>query len=504
MKKLIFLIFVLCSAKTFSGQLPKMIDNGLEYSGFYDMSYYNGNVSVLARYKFFDEFTQAVVISNIDGEWKELPLEVKSGDITGYLMISGTQSTINYDSSGGLWVSGYSLYNFSDGKWREIFIDDSFRAIRSYRQMCIDKFNNLWATTRIYNSETKEQYSELLRFNGVSFETVLKFNMAESFVRVGGDDFYSYSMSALPDGRIALLRTMSQLDEDVLNGVFDNFYIINQDLSYEKQILQTDSGPQAKIHNKNVSQILSDDAVNIWLAMGSYFYYDSQQMNKSCRCCSGLSLLRDDKWKLFNESDGLVRGRDSTTEPINRIIRLDDERLFAIGRKRVYNIDRNNKLIELNWEDILSGSEFILSHPYYQTDKGIASLTKAFESFDDEEIVSACNKMRLIDHGDGNFWMLMNSGILIMPKSVVTVVEENKGNEQALLYPNPAGDIININSAGMEYSYSIFNIMGEKLISGSSSVSEISISSLPVGSYYIRLQFNAGESKTINFIKSDN
>ncbi len=502
MYKIIILFLFLSFGILNCGQLPKMLDYGLEYIGFYNMAYKSGETAVLFYKKYYSGFDQGGVIINKNDEWTELPSDVITGDSVGYLKVSGSQSTINYDSTGSIWVSGYSLYNYNDGKWREIFIDDSFRNIRSYGEICIDKFNNVWVTTEIFSSGSPEKYSELLRYDGKRFETVIRINNSGIFQRCGADGFSGYVMAALPDGRIVLSRKLSDDDEDIQQGILDDIYFINQDFSFQRLRLQTDTWPEGKLYSRKVAQIFPDKN-KIWFAMGSLYYYKSLQMDRVYRCCSGLSMLRDDgSWKIFNETDGLVRGKDSTTEPIYMMARLDEDRLFAIGRKRVYNIDRSNRLIELNWEDIIANSEFILSHSYYKTEEGIASLTKSFEFFYKDMSLQS-KRIKLIDHGDA-FWLLLGSGILILPKSVVTGVEENKANVQALLYPNPAGDIININGSGMEYSYSIFNTIGEKLLEGKARSSEIDISSLSDGSYYIRLQFAAGEIKTENFIKLDN
>ena len=67
------------------------------------------------------------------------------------------------------------------------------------------------------------------------------------------------------------------------------------------------------------------------------------------------------------------------------------------------------------------------------------------------------------------------------------------------VYPNPASDKISLSNVPSYYSYSIYNSVGRKLMSGSNTAS-IDISSLMSGVYFIEL-IGGNNLNTVSFIK---
>ncbi|MEM1002090.1 MAG: T9SS type A sorting domain-containing protein [Bacteroidota bacterium] len=77
--------------------------------------------------------------------------------------------------------------------------------------------------------------------------------------------------------------------------------------------------------------------------------------------------------------------------------------------------------------------------------------------------------------------------------------------ENFSLYPNPTEDILNIDAKGkiQDFNFSIFNTLGQKVISGSSSIgfSAVTMSSLQNGLYFVSIEAN-GQSLTQKLIKN--
>lgn len=100
----------------------------------------------------------------------------------------------------------------------------------------------------------------------------------------------------------------------------------------------------------------------------------------------------------------------------------------------------------------------------------------------------------------GNFFrILAKTEVLNIP---VSVAENNE--YKSMIFPNPADDYLNIEIDEIKYdNYEIYNILGEKLLTGNVNSAEnylsINVKSLPIGSYIIKLN-NSNYSKTVMFI----
>lgn len=90
------------------------------------------------------------------------------------------------------------------------------------------------------------------------------------------------------------------------------------------------------------------------------------------------------------------------------------------------------------------------------------------------------------------------------------IVEENPSGTNQLklagvkIYPNPVESSLMIESTeSTMYNYSLFGLNGKKLLSKNSStaISEINLSTLPGGLYFVRLDFGNGAVKTLKFSK---
>ena len=114
-------------------------------------------------------------------------------------------------------------------------------------------------------------------------------------------------------------------------------------------------------------------------------------------------------------------------------------------------------------------------------------------------------------YGKVEIYDLMNNYINqfstdITPGKIVFDVRFNTGIEESqnelVIYPNPANDLLNINGIG-EGNYSIFNILGEVIYSNVVNHDKITIdiSSLQSGKYFVQVERNGELSKMSSFVK---
>jgi hypothetical protein len=93
---------------------------------------------------------------------------------------------------------------------------------------------------------------------------------------------------------------------------------------------------------------------------------------------------------------------------------------------------------------------------------------------------------------DPNNWILNKVGTITKGTDLFLGVAINDIN-QINLYPNPATNVVNINSSKKFVTYKISNLLGQEIIKQSSfNSSEINISSLSVGVYSLQLQDEQG------------
>lgn len=107
------------------------------------------------------------------------------------------------------------------------------------------------------------------------------------------------------------------------------------------------------------------------------------------------------------------------------------------------------------------------------------------------------------DIPDPNFYYGMTKveGIIldIIPNYIPSDVDESFCQQSFIVYPNPVSDILYLNNLTCErVDYSIFNVLGQEVASGSS-CGTISVATLEKGLYYLMIK-NEGFKKTTKFV----
>jgi hypothetical protein len=101
-------------------------------------------------------------------------------------------------------------------------------------------------------------------------------------------------------------------------------------------------------------------------------------------------------------------------------------------------------------------------------------------------------RMKFAIRGDTIYAGTLVSGVFRAKLSDfgISAVKEKNQNIENIIYPNPASDFININSANIiGKEISIYDMLGNKLITATAESPEtrINIESLPIGVYFIKM-----------------
>ncbi|MFW6222079.1 MAG: hypothetical protein ACOC3T_00555, partial [Bacteroidota bacterium] len=192
---MLFLIIFSISSYSYDFQI---IDEGLDFQFVIHGDYHNSQYAILGQYDGSGMFDTSGVALYKEGKWHILPREISTEAEKSYILTQPA-SEIHFDSSDNIWVSGYSLYKYSQGEWKEIYLDDEDRENRKYMHFAIDKFNNVWAATQVYYDQGKH-YSEILKYDGIKFHSIFKTSRGMSFPPLGTSvSAHASPIAALPD-----------------------------------------------------------------------------------------------------------------------------------------------------------------------------------------------------------------------------------------------------------------------------------------------------------------
>ncbi len=439
----------------------------------------------------FDEGSVFILNQNVVNK---LPTTIKYGSQLSYLLVS-LNSRIRFDSLNNIWMSGLSLYNYNttESKWYEHFIDDSNRVYREFQQLCVDKFNNVWVTTSVFNNKSKLQFSELYKFENNKFKLILKFEKnAVSFIARK----HSNIMAALPDGRILVYRTLQVQDDDYIKQIYDDLYFINQDGSFEKQKMLTSNGTNILEIDKALSDIYVKSSDDYYFTFDKRDYLDSQDNGHTC--CAGLTNLKNNSWYIFNEKNGLSKKFENSYEQMFGITEIKENEFLLIGFKKLFYLNSDKILTPIYWETIFNKSKYIVSNSKVE-----AFQKQIFDTYSDQQQLTQGNIGEILKDNSGNILILINSGIITFNPRDITSVESEEGNKDISIFPNPSKDFIIINSNLTFDKFEIYDVIGNLIVSDNYHSYKITINSLSNGFYIIKLLSNNGISNTQFFNKID-
>lgn len=472
----------------------ELINLGIRTDYFSDASMLNNKVAVLSLHKDIPGIFDVGAVTIIGETAQLLPTEIKNGSEIQYILASFSQCQIHWDSTGSIWVSGNSMYNFRDEKWNVYFVDDVHRYYRTFKNFQVDKFNNLWITTSVDNKETGEQLSELYKFSDGKFKQLLKFPIGYSYISRNNGNI----IAALPDGRVIVQRNFQSDEEDVINGKLEDIYIFNPDETYTRTKLITPSGEAFNTWNKSLTKIIPESNDMIWFTLNYRQYEDN---GYPATCCSGLSLLQNNKWIPFNEQNGLFKSSKNSYKSIRQLIKYEENRYLVIGgRNSAYLMDNDLKLTQISWDDILIKPKLIISNDTIWTKEKIDDRLNVLAK---DTITSSIFPTELFLNSKDEIIFNFFFGLLIVEKDKIRRILDKDVVGDGLVYPNPASNKIYIRNSEEYENFIIFDYLGKIVQNGNLSHSSIDVSNLQQGNYFVRLT-NKSKFFIAPFIKFSN
>jgi hypothetical protein len=502
MRILIILIplISICIIESYSYDI-EIIEPGLTNQEMSDMVFTKNRKVILSiKSDIPGRFMLGSVAYEENGIWTVLPDSIEHGIGTTFLLTS-LESMINIDSNGGIWVSGMYLYQYKNNEWKYFYIDDEYWLDRIYGPFCIDKYDNIWATSYVYKktSDTIIEFSELHKFNGTDFIPVFKFTSQYSFRRFGRD-IKANCISALPDGRIALQRNFNKPTEDLDSGT-DDLYLINQDLIHSRMKLQTPSGPDYNEWNHTVASIYPETANKIWFCLE----LRTIGIEELSSCCSGLELYEKSNWMAMDTINGfelVIENESNYYKPIFRILPFDNNYLL-IGKDKLYLMGADHRIYKkITWIDILNSKcKFTISNPGIDNDW----VDNFFLSFIDPDKYPRPMSLMSAYIKNDKVIMQFGKGILEFGLDILTDVADIRSEDykSISISPIPATTFLRIGGVPIKTEYQIINTLGEICIEGCLESNEINISHLNQGLFFIMFK-EINNSSSLKFIKINN
>ncbi len=438
-------------------------------------------------------------ISLFDGNiWKILPNSVNKNGIN-IPIATSTQSRGAFDSLGNIYICGAEIYKYDGTNWSIISNNDKFSSYRMYQDICIDKYNNIWFTDKLDVRDTNnkdnmtnfiEGHSELYKYDGKKFELKLKTDDEFSFYK-GNNGTQPSCFSALANGDLIINR---MYDDSLIikknhystaylfrtNGIIDTIQIPLAD--------QKDSTDIAN-RRRNVSQFnqIGDD---LYVNLNDVMKTDKDGLTSFC--CAGLSVLRGNTWKTFDESNNLKKGLSYS--PVHRVNKIKDK-LYAIVENKFATLE-NNFFKYLEWEILLNSSKLIPYNASLISD--ISNLDNLIESTQGLKPLFSTQLSDFFEYNN-SIWIQHFGGIFIIDNSLLSV-DEKSDNEDIIIAPNITNESINIINQGNATYYEIYNIIGELLIKENITSNKIDVTKFSSGTYIIK--FSNGISTNVQkFIK---
>ncbi len=423
-------------------------------------------------------------------QWQEIETLIKT-DTGDSKLIVDFYSKIVFGKNNDLWINGKnSLYHYENNEWREFKIDDSLASIRQYMQMTVDNNNKVFLATYIHVNTPRFMRAEILKFEDGKFEEIYSNDYSFSFLNLTSAIFSS-KMECMSNNNIFLVRNVRAVDSAA--GEKD-LYIIKPDLTIERKWLMA---PDSIIDNKAVTQIYKESDNKIWFCYDEKTYYPNGTENPPVYYSAGLSLYENDSWYMMNEKNGFFKSHRGTYPSIYGIVKTDYGKYWAFGEKKMFSFDSDYIVDTTNWQTIIENSEYIRTNVNVWTQEEAYSY---LEKTINETTAGTPAYRRMVKTSDGTIWIMFNKGLLKVNPTFLSVQEFQETNESLIVYPNPASSELNISAENYQ-RVEIYDIMGKLVFSQNAAISQIDVSSLSQGTYYLKIYFQNNSIKNLMFIK---
>jgi hypothetical protein len=427
-------------------------------------------------------------------------------DIGEEMLVVNSHSRIKFDSQGNLWLTGKSLYKFEDNKWKEFFLSDEHNYVRSYGHLAIDANNNVWVTTDVFDKDNQViNFSELLMFNGTTFEDILQ-RKPHGIYTTYNSVIYSEKLSNLKDGRIVFHKTISRQGNELIDSLDGDFDLIIYEPgntgseTYQIRTYNWDSS-----HSKLVNNLLPDNE-KIWFALNGNVIPILDENNKIIgqkTLHRGLSVFdtKSKDWYIFDKKDGFPFDNPELPAPVKAITRVSDKLMLMNIDHKLYLIHQDYQVEETNWDLLLSDATIYKSSEHV-TDDVIYETLDEIKKNQVEKLALIPRIHKMFVTPDNNLWILSSKFLIKSPIKLLSVTEQDSKEKEMTVFPNPSNDYIQINIPEAEISnVDVTNLYGNSVLEFKGQTEKLNISTLPEGIYFIKVQLKNGSILNNKFVK---
>ncbi len=433
------------------------------------------------------------IYKKIDDGFEELPITFDNqGKIDSVLLSPGGHMKL--DSKGNLWVSGYQkLYKYDGQKWAYFFINDTFNHNRSYRDIVIDKFDNVWFQTRTKGvSNITNGISELVRFDGTKFDIAVRRNHSVGFATKSYN--HRSGFSTLDDGRVVvqiipLPEDSEQFPKDVL--------IVDQDLSITFSQSKTLDYP--KIKRSSITKIIQVSDTSFYALFGYVVGGGTDSVSGNqyfSRHSKGVAYVTNDtNWFPLDSNNGLPAFNGHINEqPMKTICRLPNGEFLVMSSQEPYILDHNQQFRRKPWKELIANATIYGTSSFYSRsldlyDSIVTSVTRGNPYNWNPKV----NEVGV----NGNILYILGEQILF-EVALENVTSIHSQNESVPIVSTK--EIVESSTYFFEnhnkekVSYEVYSLQGELLLKGVTTSSSIQLGGLTQGCYSIVLTF---ENSTI-------
>jgi|GEM_PF-2300321 len=492
--------------------------------GIADLSTYQDKVAIVTMV-FSDTVLQ--IYANKEDKWTALPNFVLENGVERKIPYNSynqyIRNKIHFDSKGNIWVLAYDgLYRFDEilQEWSYFAVPNVNKNVTSYKYFTIDSLDNVWTIAEVYRG-TATEYADSNTFgdtNYIHLQTELYMLKDGAFTRFFEDTstsplrFNSYAYqyyadinsNSLTDG-IMIRNYSSKPFKDLIhvksNGDIIDYQLPTTDLDLYSPVM------------KYTNYLYNDKKNNLWALMDRAYAGGYNLKQGIGTCCAGVSKLENSNWISYNNIDNempfTIVGSEVKYHIPMFVSELENNELLFIMKEGQFNNGENPKLYKLKsdnkfyrdyWKPYLEAATVYRSDPQRVSEQTMINIIEIFknETFLEKEFVPLYGMKT--DAG-GNLWIWGSQFIIKAPMNATTSITESI-KKPTDIYPNPGNKSIRLSNISNDIvKIEILNLTGSIVRTVSENSTEISVSDLASGMYFVKIYFQNGKLDVQKFVK---